>query len=588
MKICICGGGSLGLVCAALLASREGVSVNLLTGHPERWSGEISATDPDGKTYRGSLAAISSEAADVIPGSDIILLCLPGFAIKEAIVKIKPFTGKAIVASIVSSTGFFFEAMDLLPGVPLFGFQRVPFIARVEEYGRSARLLGYKRQLAIATVNVADREGLRQKVEDMWGTPTILLDNYLEAALTNSNPILHTGRLYSMFGRSDAPSYDHNVLFYREWTDDSSETIISMDREFSMLLEALGVKRDNLPTLLEYYESADTASLTRKMQSIEAFKDITSPMKQSDSGWIPDLESRYFTEDFPHGLYYIKHLADEHGIDVPTIAKVYDWGTKLLKDSLLRKAQLRMLHILEVVDGICRKENIPYWLDAGTLLGAVRHKGFIPWDDDMDICILKKDYKRFKKAALASLPDDLAYQDWTTDPNHFEMSPRIRDLNSLFDQPESRCQKYRGLFLDVILVERVPNMKVKKFICFFYRRVTREMHNYGKVAYKSKARRILVKAAAYIMWPFVWLMTSIARLHAAIVKSDVMSRYYTHFPAPRCISDIFPCKDIEFEGKMFSGPAHPDRYLEKMFGDYMTPPPESERGGHYCPIELYD
>ena len=256
--------------------------------------------------------------------------------------------------------------------------------------------------------------------------------------------------------------------------------------------------------------------------------------------------------------------------------------------STLRKAQLRMLHILEEVDKICRREGIDYWLDAGTLLGAVRHKGFIPWDDDMDICIRKEDYKRFKAAALASLPPDLAYQDWTTDPNHFEMSPRIRDLHSLFDQPESRCQKYRGLFLDVILVERVPSMKVKKFICFFYRRVSREMHNYGKVAYKSALRRVLVKAAAYILWPFVWLMTSIARLHAAIIKSDVMSRYYTHFPAPRCISDIFPCKDIEFEGKMFSGPAHPDRYLEKMFGDYMTLPPENERGGHYCPIEVYD
>ena len=131
-------------------------------------------------------------------------------------------------------------------------------------------------------------------------------------------------------------------------------------------------------------------------------------------------------------------------------------------------------------------------------------------------------------------------------------------------------------------------MKVKKFICFFYRRVTREMHNYGKVAYKSALRRVLVKAIAYILWPFVWLVTSIARLHAAIIKSDVMSRYYTHFPAPRCISDIFPCKDIEFEGKMFSAPAHPDRYLEKMFGDYMTPPPESERSGHHCPIEIYD
>ena len=256
--------------------------------------------------------------------------------------------------------------------------------------------------------------------------------------------------------------------------------------------------------------------------------------------------------------------------------------------SVLRNAQIRMLHILEVVDRICREEGIPYWMDAGTLLGAVRHKGFIPWDDDLDICILKKDYKRFRKAALAKLPPDLAYQDWTTDRNHFEMSPRIRDRKSLFDQPESRYQKYRGLFMDVILVERVPSMKIKQFIYFFYGRISREIHNYGLVAYPSKAKRIVIKGLAYLFWPPVMLMILLARLHAALIHSDTLSRYYSGWPAPRCLSDIFPCKELEFEGRMFSAPANPDAYLTKQFGDYMTLPPEDQRGGHQSPIEIYD
>lgn len=587
MRVCICGGGSLGHVCAAYLASHGDVEVALLTGHPLAWGKSIEAADPDGKVFRGELAVISDSPAEALAGADMVLLCVPGFLIRKTLSDIKPYIGGAAVGSVVSSTGFFFEAMELLPGVPLFGFQRVPFIARVNEYGHSGSLLGYKRQLAVATVGIADREGFRRQVKYLFGTPVTLLESYLEAALTNSNPILHTGRLYSLFAGHSEP-FDHEVMFYGEWSDAESELLIAMDAEFSQLLEKLGVSREHTPSLLDYYESSDAHSLTEKIRSIQAFKGIAAPLKQTAAGWVPDLESRYFTEDFPYGLHYIKQLAEREGVPTPIIDKVYKWGIGMLKNATLRRAQLRMLHILEVVDGICRREGIPYWLDAGTLLGAVRHKGFIPWDDDMDICILRKDYKRFRKAALASLPDDLAYQDWTTDPNHFEMSPRIRDLHSLFDQPESRCQKYRGLFLDVILVERVPSMRVKKFICFFYRRVTREMHNYGKVAYKSPVRRVVVKAVAYLAWPFVWLMTSVARLYAAAIKSDVMSRYYTHFPAPRCISDIFPCKDIEFEGEMFSAPAHPDRYLEKMFGDYMTLPPESERGGHYCPIEVYD
>lgn len=255
--------------------------------------------------------------------------------------------------------------------------------------------------------------------------------------------------------------------------------------------------------------------------------------------------------------------------------------------SLLRSAQLRMLHILEVVDTICREEGIPYWMDAGTLLGAVRHKGFIPWDDDLDICILKKDYKRFKKAALCKLPADLAYQDWTTDKYHFEMSPRIRDLHSLIDQPESKCQKYRGLFLDVILVERVPSMKAKQFIYFFYGRVTREIHNFGYAAYRSSFRRVFNKTAAYILWLPTMIMVSLARLYAWLTKSDVVSRYYSPFRGPRCLSDIFPCKEMEFEGRLFYAPSSPDAYLKKQFGDFMTLPPESERGGHNVPIELY-
>lgn len=254
---------------------------------------------------------------------------------------------------------------------------------------------------------------------------------------------------------------------------------------------------------------------------------------------------------------------------------------------LLRAAQLRMLDILVEVDRICREENITYWLDAGTLLGAVRHGGFIPWDDDLDICIFRKDYKRFRKAALAKLPENLAYQDWTTDPCHFEMSPRIRDLNSLFDQPESRCQKYRGLFLDVILVEPVPSMKAKQAVYYLYGRVTREIHNYGKAMYKSPVRRAAVKAAAYLLWLPAMIAVSCARLSAALKKSDILSRYYSHFMGPRRRSQILPCREIEFEGRKFFAPADTDAYLRGQFGDYMTPPPESERLGHDCRIELY-
>ena len=77
----------------------------------------------------------------------------------------------------------------------------------------------------------------------------------------------------------------------------------------------------------------------------------------------------------------------------------------------LRMAQLRMLAILVEVDKICRKHNITYWLDYGTLLGAVRHKGFIPWDDDVDICVMRKDYDKLRKYLQQELPEQFVFTD---------------------------------------------------------------------------------------------------------------------------------------------------------------------------------
>lgn len=327
-RICICGGGSLGHVCAGVLASRPDVEVNIFTQHPGRWSQRLTVDDPDCHIYSGTPLVISNDPAEAVADCDIILLCLPGFAIESTLRRIKPHIGNAKVGSIVCSTGFFFQAHRILEaGTRLFGFQRVPFIARTGEYGRSAHLLGYKADLAIAVENT-DGEALRALVEQLFGTPTRLLASHYEVSLTNSNPILHTGRLYSLWHDWNGQVYDHNILFYKEWTVEASRKLIEMDSEFMHLLSALPVHPGAIPSLLEYYESTDAESLTAKIRSIPAFTHITSPMRQVDGGWIPDFTSRYFTEDFPYGLRYIVQVAREHGIPTPCIDEVYAWGMR--------------------------------------------------------------------------------------------------------------------------------------------------------------------------------------------------------------------------------------------------------------------
>lgn len=326
MKICICGGGSLGHVCAGVMASQEGVELNILSGHPERWGNKIVVTDGNGKEYVAKISKVSSNPQEVAVGQNIILFCLPGYLIEKNLHDIKPYIGDAAIGTVVSSTGFFFFAHDILgEKAKLFGFQRVPFISRVAEYGKTANLLGYKPSLAVVIENVEDKEGFRKELERLFITPITLLDSFYEVALSNSNPILHTGRLYTMFHGRENEVFDHNILFYKEWTDEASQMLIDMDAEFFQLLDKLNVH--SLPTLLDYYESTDTASLTRKIKSIPAFQTITSPMKQVENGWIVDFESRYFTEDFPFGLRWIKKLAIENIILTPNIDKVYSWVT---------------------------------------------------------------------------------------------------------------------------------------------------------------------------------------------------------------------------------------------------------------------
>lgn len=327
MNICICGGGNLGHVCAGFLANR-GHQVSILTTKPSLWEKSIEIVAPDG-TFVGELAEVTSEPTKVIPQAELVLICLPGFAIHDELEKIKPHLSKdTIVGTIVSSTGYFFEAFKVLPSDnALFGFQRVPFISRTIEYGHRAELKGYKETLSVAIEQTESKEPIRQQLEQIFEKPVTLLDSYYEVSLSNSNPLLHPSRLYTMW-KDWQPGivYPRNPQFYAEWTLEASTLLIQMDEEFQNLLKILGLKPGCIPTVLDYYESTDVESLTHKLQTIKAFQGIYSPMKEMPDGFIPDFTSRYFTEDFPYGMRFIIETAQQHHVDIPTIEKVYHWG----------------------------------------------------------------------------------------------------------------------------------------------------------------------------------------------------------------------------------------------------------------------
>lgn len=249
--------------------------------------------------------------------------------------------------------------------------------------------------------------------------------------------------------------------------------------------------------------------------------------------------------------------------------------------STLRKAQLRMLDILVVVDNICKKHHIDYWLEGGTLIGAVRHKGFIPWDDDLDIFVKNQDYKRLRKILQNELPADLVFQDDTTDPKYCLKIGKVRDRNSIVDDSVSggisARLKEKGIFIDIIPSEPVIGKKSKKFVEWLYGRVYRRLHNSSDKQWE--------KVVAYFLWlPAISCVVTL-RLLARILQSKKWDRVYgwCHVAIIK-EADLFPTKPIMFEGKEFPAPNNPDKVLRTVYGNYMQVPPVDKREVHSSEI----
>jgi hypothetical protein len=336
-SICICGGGSLGHVIAATL-SNKGYVVNLWTGHSGSWQSEITISDCNGKTFKGVLHTVSNRPEETVAVSDMMLLCVPGFMVEQLLREAKPYIRPGmLVGSVVCSNGFFWIARHIVGTTAgLFGFQRVPYICRTTEYGESAEIKGYKSKLKITGCPDTPVDRLAGMFSNVFETPTDVLGHYLEATLTNSNPLLHPARIFGMLSRETADSFDKEFMFYEEWDDYSSDVLIRCDNEFQQIIEKLPVDRNEIPGILDYYESTDAASLTRKIRSITAFKGIKMNMIREGDTYKIDYANRYFTEDIPFGLLIIKSIATAMKIETPCIDKVLLWmQNKMQKEYLV-------------------------------------------------------------------------------------------------------------------------------------------------------------------------------------------------------------------------------------------------------------
>jgi lipopolysaccharide cholinephosphotransferase len=238
------------------------------------------------------------------------------------------------------------------------------------------------------------------------------------------------------------------------------------------------------------------------------------------------------------------------------------------------------LAILCAIRDICDRHDIDYWLDGGTCLGAVRHQGFIPWDDDIDIAMRKEDMKRFIEVAKKELPEGMFLQTKETDPTFNSSITKVRDTNSFMVEYSDDFSKpyQKGLFVDIFPMIAYPSFsrtfckKIAKGYCKA-NGVLNKPHIYS---WRSVAELFwfgTMKALYLLLW----------KMSCALLNKD---KYYSNTLAENGYGimhrtdSIFPTKPIVFEGETFNGPANPDAYLTDLYRNYMELPPEEKRKGH--------
>lgn len=335
MNICIIGGGNIGTTLAADLANlHSDYSIRLLTSRPNEFNQIIQINDVENnQTIFGEINLISSDVSKTVAESDIIFITHPSFLIDKTLEIVAPYVKNgAYIGVIPGFGGCEFYAKDRFDkSVTLFGFQRVPYIVRMQEYGKVSNLTSRKSQLIIGAIPPSKTDAVCGLMENLLHVSCISVPSYLSVTLTPSNPILHTARVYDLFHEASPDTiYPENPKFYEEWTLRASETLLAMDAELQELCRSIeDLDLSSVISLKIHYESETPEALTEKMRSIISLKDMTSPMRPAEGGFKPDLQSRYFIEDFPFGLCIIKGFCEIYQLKTPMIDTVLKWYEKL-------------------------------------------------------------------------------------------------------------------------------------------------------------------------------------------------------------------------------------------------------------------
>lgn len=259
----------------------------------------------------------------------------------------------------------------------------------------------------------------------------------------------------------------------------------------------------------------------------------------------------------------------------------------------LRKLQLIQLDILHIFDDICRSRNLWYFLLGGSALGAVRHGGFIPWDDDIDVGMPRPDYEQFIKFAQPLLPPHLFLQDYKSEPDCLLNFAKIRDSRTLYKEKLfAGLSIHHGVYIDVFPLDGGPDNKEEA------ERLLKRMKLYRFSLINRKTDYIRRKSlpasiGLSLMNPFVSLGTCYRMVDALCMRySYDDAPYIANWHGAWGTKEVVPREIfgggrlVPFEDMTCPVPEDADRYLTCLYGDYKKLPPEEKRVSHHESVEI--
>jgi len=373
LRVCVIGGGNAAHALAALLPYR-GIVTTVLASHgdeAERMTkgvieqgyivAEFAAHNIPSGTVIGTPDRISAYAADVVPGSDVLILPLPSFAYASVLKEVKPYLRKGMYIGITPGQGGFdWEAReilgDLVDDLVLFAILPMPFNCRITDYGKRVDVQELKTRYRVGVLPISATGQVIALNERLFGA-TESCGHFLSSTLYPVNAIIHPARLYTLCKDwQPGERLPDNPLFYEQMTDEAGDLMEALNQELLNIADALstqGMEDINVPHIYDfltrYAYADDSPNLTTFFRTNPGYRGFRCPFKESPNGkgWEPDFSNRYFTEDIPLGLCIYKGVAEIVNIDTPVIDIVIIWAQGHMGKKYIQNGKLSGCHVSE-------------------------------------------------------------------------------------------------------------------------------------------------------------------------------------------------------------------------------------------------